>query len=758
MSYVKTCPKCGNEFETDNFRKVKCRPGCGRMQSSESKNGARADARKNHETEFIGVDGEGINVYEYVTDYDDETGEEITVRQRKHKYVLLSVGDQSLHKNGEELSHDDIFGFLWEQFMEHPKAAFVGFFLGYDFTNWLKSVSPSAARSLLTPEGIVRRKPKPESGLKFPWPVRDGEWVYSDGFRKQVGTRWEFDMLATKRFKLRPYVRPEDVPTRIVQHKDGTMTVEKEPRPWMYICDAGPFFQTSFLNAINPKDWAEPVCTQEEFDRIEIGKTHRADAGFDADMIEYNLLENEVMARLMNRVNEGFMSDGIKLNKNQWFGPGQAAQTWMKLIGVPTGEAVREAVPQYARDAARKTYYGGWFEIFNHGPVPGTSYAYDINSAYPHVIATLPCLLHGRWSHKTGASGRLPKGALRMVYATFHGDDEWVGPMPYRTKDRAILRPLECKGWYWWHEVQASKAAGLIKKMTVHESVTYEPCDCEPPMAAIRQLYEGRLTVGKNSAAGKGKKLVYNSAYGKLAQSVGEPRFSNPIYASLITAGCRTMILESIATHPTKTESLLMIATDGIVFAEPHPAMDLDQTRLGAWDYEEYQNLSLFLPGVYWHDKTRQAIAEGKSPKLKSRGVSARDLAKVIHGIDRAWAKMDCDHAAPRMGIEIEWAMTTAKQAITRGAWWTCGEIVYGATRWMDGKPDTKRRGDQYGITTMWGGWRSMPYDDHNSGLETTYYDRGFGENLDMDDEEGMMVTQDGTIAELQAWAIHNTK
>src|SRR5690349_8431198 len=100
----------------------------------------------------------------------------------------------------------------------------------------------------------------------------------------------------------------------------------------------------------------------------------------------------------MTKLNEGFVEDGVRLRKDKWFGPGQAAQEWMKLIGVPTGEEVREAVPQWARDAARKTYYGGWFEIFHHGPVPGTSYGYDINSAYPAVIANLPCLLHGRWT------------------------------------------------------------------------------------------------------------------------------------------------------------------------------------------------------------------------------------------------------------------------------------------------------------------------------------------------------------------------
>jgi hypothetical protein len=85
----------------------------------------------------------------YVRDW-DENGEEIIVRKLQHRYVLLSVGDQSLHKNGEPLTHDEIFSFLWEQFLAHQNAAFVGFFLGYDFTFWLKSIPEDSAWSLLT--------------------------------------------------------------------------------------------------------------------------------------------------------------------------------------------------------------------------------------------------------------------------------------------------------------------------------------------------------------------------------------------------------------------------------------------------------------------------------------------------------------------------------------------------------------------------------------------------------------------------------
>jgi hypothetical protein len=80
------------------------------------------------------------------------------------------------------------------------------------------------------------------------------------------------------------------------------------------------------------------------------------------------------------------------------------------------------------------------------------------------------------------------------------------------------------------------------------------------------------------------------------------------------------MILDAIATHPTKTESLLMIATDGIVFKEPHPNLRIHATELGAWDHEVYEDLSLFMPGLYWDNKARAAISRGKRAEAQIPG------------------------------------------------------------------------------------------------------------------------------------------
>jgi hypothetical protein len=198
------------------------------------------------------------------------------------------------------------------------------------------------------------------------------------------------------------------------------------------------------------------------------------------------------------------------------------------------------------------------------------------------------------------------------------------------------------------------------------------------------------LEVGKNSPEGIAMKLIYNSMYGKFAQSIGSPKYANPIYASLITSGCRTMILDAIATHPHKTRDVLMIATDGIYFATPHPGLHVDAEELGAWDKSTKRNLTQFQPGLYWDDKAREAIGIGEAPKLKSRGVNGSHLAPHIERIDTEFTAFTPQSVNwPSMEIPIPFTLTSAKLALARNKWHTCGTI-HTADHRPDCPPDCK--------------------------------------------------------------------
>lgn len=694
---------CGTEFETSNLRRVRCSKDCGRP--SQSHNRMRAFRRQLDE--FIGVDGEGV-----------------TRKDGTHEYVLISVGDQSLYReDGKHLHWREIFGFLYEQYERNPGAAFVGFFLGYDFTQWFKTLSESRAQMLLSKDGIARRNRKHSGGNPTPFPVHLGEW------------EWEIDILGMKRFKLRPGTGfPPGTPG--IKNRNG----------WMSVCDTGSFFQMSFLSVLTGE--MDHLVTPEEFAIIEEGKEKRSTAVFDKKMIRYNVLENDVLGRIMKQLNDGFKAIGIKLQKGQWFGPGQAAQAWMKLIDAPTGEMVRQAVPEYARDAGRKSYFGGWFEIFVHGHVPGLSYEYDINSAYPYIISRLPCLLHGKWSKGGEASIRESATSWRLVHGLAAGSNRHVGALPHRTPKGRVLRPKITSGWYWEHEVNAAINAKMIDTFNVDEYVDYEPCDCPPPFREIATLYQERITAGKDTPHGKAYKLVYNSTYGKMAQSIGNPTYSNPIYASMITAGCRTMIVDVIASHPAGLSDLLMVATDGVYFRTPHTTLACDPETLGAWDEKVKENLTLFMPGIYWDDATRKNIREGKNPKLKSRGISARDLADCIAELDEQFADMTIPPAWPTINLPVQFNMTTAVQALARGKWETCGKIITNGFRTIDSNPHTKRADSLLKWDEESQVFRSYCWTKQDP-IESTPYEKLFGDEMRawqiVDEQE----TPDGSITVL---------
>jgi len=691
---------CGTEFETINLRKSKCNKDCGR--NSKSRNAARTTKRVL--TTFIGVDGEGV-----------------TREDGTHDYVLLSVGNESLYReDGAHLHWREIFPFLYEQYQNNTHAAFVGFFLGYDFTQWFRSLPESRARSLLSKAGIAERARKRSGGNPKPFPVYVGDW------------EWEIDILGTKRFKLRPGT---GFPPNTPGIKNGNS--------WMSICDTGSFFQMSFLNLISGE--RGKLLSDTEYAVIEKGKAKRASAKFGLDMIRYNILENDVLSRIMEQLNDGFKAIGITLQKEQWFGPGQAAQAWMKKINAPTGEDVRDRVPESARIAARKSYFGGWFEIFAHGIIPGTSYEYDINSAYPYMIAQLPCLLHGKWTKGEKTAVRNNGKSLRLLHGTAHGSNKFVGALPHRTPKGRVLRPQKTSGWYWEHEVNAAMSAGMVDAFDIDEYVDYEPCKCEPPFAEIANLYLERLKVEKNSPHGKAYKLIYNSAYGKMAQSVGNPTYANPIYASLITAGCRTMILSAIATHPTGLHDLLMVATDGVYFRTPHPSLPLNDETLGMWDSKEKENLTLFMPGIYWDDKARQAIKDEGNPKLKSRGISAVDLARCIELLDDQFTGLSTFAPEwPSIELPVQFNMTTAVQALARGKWETCGKIVTNGSRTIDSNPFTKRAHSVLHWSADEKIYRSYCWSQQDP-IESTPYDKLFGDELRafmLDEQE----TPDGSV------------
>lgn len=653
--------------------------------------------------EFVCVDGEG-------------QGE-----GPDHKYVLLGVGARQ-YENPDGLHWSECFDFLYSQFESNPRAVYVGFFLSYDFNQIIKTMPEDRAQMLLTREGMAKRRRRKSNGGR-PFPVRCDDW--------------EFDMLPGRRLMLRPLVcECDSIKAKKCDHK--------RPR-WMYVCDAGAFWQTSLLNVLNPTRWETPICTEAEYASILEGKARRSDAVLDDDMRRYNRLENELFARAMGKLAQGFHDIDVHLSRGQWFGPGQAAAAWMREFGVPKRHDLDGVVPDWFMEAAKFSYYGGWFEIFRHGILPGMSYEYDLNSAYPYFIADLPCLLHGSYSRGTGDPPDNSLGDLLLVLCTTTASNGICGAMPHRSKSGSILRPVTTRGWHWADEVTAGIQSGVISDVEYHEWRAYAPCDCMPPARRVRNLYERRLAVGKNSVLGIAAKLVYNSMYGKFAQATGESPYGNWVYASRVTSGCRAKILEAIGSHPGGIDALLMVATDGVFFDRPHNGLALT-SRLGDWEETKRQNLTQFKPGMYWDDSARDSIRDSKPIKFKARGVNAKAFSECLMGIDEQfldWCNGEnipekrtdiyiadelnlfaqAEKGWPSVVFESGFNMVSALQALQRGDWKQAGKVSSHFSAMQTSMPYEKRCDPYWDSDSL--SVRSRPRSLQDT--QTVYYNKSYG-------------------------------
>lgn len=673
----------------DRFREYRNRMG----PAYKERNAARMrKSRAQRLPEFICIDGEGEG------------------KGKAHRYVLISAydkhGNGDYRENANGLSWEEVFEFLYKQFEANPRAAYTGFYLGYDFNHFLSAKAgfpEKAAQSLFTKPGKAARL------------IKDGTIRRSKYRPVKVG-RWEIDALGLKRIQIRP--RP-----------DGCYCYEQaqkcthEQLSWMYICDAGPFYQMPFIKVIDKGGWKDdpdgwPV-TQEEYDIILRGKNDRSGAHLGPEMRYYNRLENIVLARVMERLAKGFQSFGIVLAKDQWYGPGAVAQRWLGKHGAPkraelrrTGKHGSPLMPKSFWIHCRYSYFGGWFEIFSHGLILGKTWNYDIHNAYPFATTKLPHICR-ECSYKEGTGPYDGTGKYVLLYGTVFGKDTRIGPMPHRDKSGSILRPTVTKGWYWRFEIEAARRAGLVKRVVVEQWSEFIPCSHPNPFTEVEDLYYKRLEVGSHGAQGMAIKNNNNSIYGKFAQSIGGAPYNNWFYASYITAHCRTQILDAIATHPGGSQSVLMVATDGICFDSAHPGLALSDS-LGDWEEDTYTDLCLFKPGVYWHREGKEALA-----RVKSRGVPKEEFQKAIEQVEpkfryfieakrhpqwewnthfsaAAWDQEEYDlwvaeRSWPHFIVNINFRMKTCLQALNEGNWHSSAQVLESFPLGQDSNPHIKR-------------------------------------------------------------------
>ncbi len=491
----------------------------------------------------------------------------------RHCYGMLTCGDNVLMRpDGSPLSSQECLDFLTAQ----PKyARYCIFYGGYDATFLFRDFPTQVQQAIVDAN------------------------VGPDGKRRmvKVGYYW-IDYIPKKILKV----------YRTKDHPDGPGGI--------VLYDVSAYWQCSFTKAL--EDWE--VGTEEEWAVIRAGKESRRTFTLPCppEVVAYNALEVKLLAELVTKRVGATTELGLSIKS--YHGPATLAEALFDKHGVldyfgEAPEAVSELYP-YA-------YFGGRFECSAIG-IAEEVWEYDIASAYPAAMVTLPCQECGEWHHSNVSDAQ---AKLHRVTWAIPNEARW-GPFPWRSeKTGALCYPKVGSGWYWGEEVEAAQRA-YGTNVRIIESWSYvTECDHQP-FAWVPEVYAERQRLGKGTA-GRVLKLALNSAYGVLARTIGGGgRYANYWWAGQITARTRARLMDLAQAGG---EQVLMLATDGLYSSAQLPVET--GTNLGDWeDGGQVGPMLLVQPGVYF------SLAEG-GKKYRTRGVSLRDITKTdgVRRLTEAW-------------------------------------------------------------------------------------------------------------------------
>lgn len=611
-------------------------------------------------TVFVGFDGEG---------YWD-------VDRQDHIYDMMKLGNLGIGSPGSYVTHLDFFravasvGDAWIEKGYTP--IIVGYFINYDLTQVTRSLPDYELKWLADRKSRLIDLPTDDDYPMFkksPTSHRSVRMEFGDTYSPD---RYRMDWMQGKWATVKWPIRETLPQARAMQ--------DESKIKWrsIKIVDVGSAFGGAFLKTV--ESWLGDELTEYERGVIKAGKAERghevtqAQRAADYPRIDkYNQTEIELLERLMVKfwITMDKTLGGDETLTKEIDGPGCIAAHWLDLqagqaeyatalrennkriktaeregetdvdlvdvpeTALPTGWDLAETIGPEAYSFVNDSYFGGWFETMRFGFVRDT-YEYDLNSAYPAVIRDLPSLVDANaiWTTDERELFRtVDDGDLAWAEVTVYGANDKIGPCMYRDGEGHVTRPRDARVIINVEELAASIDAGLVDDYEIHRGLVIElPNRDVKPLAAIARLYEHRKEVGKNTPEGLADKLLMNSAYGKLCQSVGCPRWAQPIYAALITSRTRIQITNAIGSHPDGTDAVVSVATDAVFFDSPHDDLWMDKKELGAWD-EEYFGLAYFVQSGVWgaatiKDGAAIGVGDVDMDKLvwdvKTRGMSAK--------------------------------------------------------------------------------------------------------------------------------------
>lgn len=529
--------------------------------------------------QFVALDGEGESIGE-LEKFD--TGRDGKVyRAQEHIYTLLAASTgESVYNGGKRLNTQTCIDFLLDLSDTYRKAIFVIFAGSYDINHILMF-------------GFEKEFLKEiAAGKTVSWKYNNVEYNLEYRARKSLTLRRGLSFR---------------------QDSKGNWKTKWKSR--IILWDVFGFFQESFVGVIGK--WLGK--DHRHYELIKRMKKMRGNFANVAqkEINTYNAAELECLVELMVKVRDAI--DGLGLVCNRWDGAGAVAAALMRKHKI---KEFKCDTPPYILEAVQTAYAGGRIEVCKIGTQRDKIYDYDINSAYPHVMASLPCLAHGTWIE---GEGDVPAG-FTLVHCKYDfADGMPFYPLFYRTDGMQICFASKGEGIYWYPEYKAATECpgiiGVIKWWHFKPECDHKPFNWIVDYYKTRQQWVKNPLEEWQSGGEKIIKLGLNSLYGKSAQQLGgnngrAPAYHQMEWAGYITSATRARLYSAAMGD---CDAVIGFATDGIFTNRPLPIEHSREKTIGAWDVKEFDGLTLAMAGVYWwHD--------GETYKHFSRGFDKESM------------------------------------------------------------------------------------------------------------------------------------
>ena len=339
-------------------------------------------------------------------------------------------------------------------------------------------------------------------------------------------------------------------------------------------------------------------------DRAAIGTQRGYYEAHRGAIIKYCVQDSALAAHLMERTEKSFTELGYPFPKKP-FSRASVSREYLKKSGVleETIKAYKTLMSDPDRNLWRLCFSGGVFLLLRAGRLENP-YSLDVNSAYPNLMVNFPSL---EGAYAVGLDHPDFKRAYFRFYRVRCGLTPRT-PMRDAGETRKIYawdaKPVEI--FLTGLDLDAMDLCG--DPYTVLEGVGIVCPSGNRPLAYLGEIYDRKNAVkddptrGGDSVEYWALKILLNGTYGILAQRrPHESRYTNLIYASYITAGCRLLLWKAVKETEDRGDVVTQIATDGLsVVGESAREFwrERDSGTLGAWSYTPHTESINFESGV----------------------------------------------------------------------------------------------------------------------------------------------------------------